>query len=274
MQDATRFYRRGDRRGRLHVVGGGVERVAGDYRIERSRFPHHGIELVVAGRGSLVLGRRSARLVPGVLFVYGTRTPHRIATDPRERLVKYFADFDGADAAVLLRRAALPAGSVMQTSATSELVSLFDELIRSGQRPGTAASEVCSLLLRAIVLKAADTRIALGSAQSQSFATYQRCRDVLERDALELRSLQDLAERCAIDPAYLCRLFQRFAKASPYQLLLRRRIHHAATLLQSRRLLIKEVAAELGFADPYHFSRSFKAVMGLSPQRFVQEQSL
>jgi AraC-like DNA-binding protein len=31
------------------------------------------------------------------------------------------------------------------------------------------------------------------------------------------------------------------------------------------------VAAELGFTDPYHFSRAFKSVFGVSPTRLVRE---
>jgi AraC-like DNA-binding protein len=32
--------------------------------------------------------------------------------------------------------------------------------------------------------------------------------------------------------------------------------------------LVKKVAAELGYADAFHFSRTFKKVLGLSPEAF------
>jgi AraC-like DNA-binding protein len=42
----------------------------------------------------------------------------------------------------------------------------------------------------------------------------------------------------------------------------------ADDLLSNRDLLIKQVAEELGFADPYHFSRVFKRVYGIPPETF------
>ena len=32
--------------------------------------------------------------------------------------------------------------------------------------------------------------------------------------------------------------------------------------------LVKQVAEQAGFSDPFHFSRAFKSVFGLSPEAF------
>jgi AraC-like DNA-binding protein len=42
----------------------------------------------------------------------------------------------------------------------------------------------------------------------------------------------------------------------------------AASLLLDRALPVREVGTEVGFEDPYHFSKAFKRVYGLSPQAF------
>jgi AraC-like DNA-binding protein len=44
----------------------------------------------------------------------------------------------------------------------------------------------------------------------------------------------------------------------------------AAERLQTNNATFKQLAAELGFSDPFHFSRVFKSVIGLSPSRFAQ----
>ncbi|MFN6192040.1 MAG: helix-turn-helix domain-containing protein, partial [Planctomycetia bacterium] len=64
-----------------------------------------------------------------------------------------------------------------------------------------------------------------------------------------------------------CRLFRRFDNSSPYQYLLRQRMSLAADLLTHDGLLVRQVAAYLGFADQYQFSRAFKRVSGISPGR-------
>jgi len=45
-------------------------------------------------------------------------------------------------------------------------------------------------------------------------------------------------------------------------------MNHAAARLQSPGMLVKQVAEESGFIDPFHFSRLFKSVLGLSPDLF------
>lgn len=270
--EARRFYlgsREADRRvGHvgLTVVGGGREKVSDDYRIGRSGFPHIGLEFVAAGRGWLRLGGEAeTHLVPGTLFTYDRKVPHEIRTDADDPLVKYFVDFSGPRARQLLRAIPLLPGSAAHTSAPAELIGIFDELIRSGVRSSRLSHAVCAALLEALLLTIADSRTPAGTAETPAFSTYLRCRGELQDHALEIRDLSDLADRCGVAPAYLCRLFKRFDQESPYQRLQRLKMSHAASMLQSQGVLVKQVAAALGFDDPCHFSRAFKRVLGLSP---------
>ena len=71
-----------------------------------------------------------------------------------------------------------------------------------------------------------------------------------------------------MNPPYLCRLFRRYDQQTPYQYLMRLKMNAAAERLQDPGALVKQVAAELGFGDPFHFSRVFKSIFGLSPEAF------
>ncbi len=44
----------------------------------------------------------------------------------------------------------------------------------------------------------------------------------------------------------------------------------AAEYLVEHGGLVKEVAARVGFADPFHFSRAFKSVHGVAPRALLQ----
>jgi AraC-like DNA-binding protein len=35
---------------------------------------------------------------------------------------------------------------------------------------------------------------------------------------------------------------------------------------------IRSIAAEVGYADPFHFSRDFSKVVGVSPRQYLQQQ--
>ena len=257
---------------RLSVVCGGCERCAADYQIRRGTFPYYGLEFVAGGMGALTLRGKPYRLVPGTLFSYGPGVAHHITTAPGEPLVKYFVDFAGTGARKLLRAIPLSPGTVIQTSAPAEVMPIFDELIANGSKNTGQSLALCAALLEALLLKLAETQVPAGSVESAAFETYQRCRWELEAHALEIRSLRELAGRCHVDGAYLCRLFRRFDHQSPYHRLMRLKMSHAAVRMQMPGTLVKQIAAELGFDDPYHFSRAFKSVFGLAPTKLVREQ--
>lgn len=252
----------------LAVVSGGCEHCAPDYRVSRSTFPFFGLEFVARGCGALRLAGRSYRLGPGTLFTYAKGVAHTITTDAKEPLVKYFVDFAGTRAVALLQRLELGPGRILQTSAPGAVVSLFDDLIREGSRSTPYTGQIAACQVEHLLLKITETAIPYGSAVTAAFATYRRCREQIDAKWREMHNLQEIAEACHIDAAYLCRLFQRFDHQGPYHCLLRLRMNHAASLLQEMGASVKQVAAELGFSDPFHFSRVFKRTMGASPSQF------
>jgi len=267
---ARRFYLdlKPPRRARLVVVCGGIEHCTPDYRIDRQTFPFHSIEYVTQGQGQLTLGRKNHELLPGTIFSCAPGLPQRITSNPRKPLVKYFADFAGTGSDPWLRECRLPAGSVSRVFPPGEIQPLFDEFIRSGERGTRQAPELCLRLLECIGSKWGEARAPLKGSESLAFATYQNCRHHIQEHFRSLRTLSQIAREQHIDSTYLCRLFQRFDHQSPYQYLMKLKMNAAASQLGLPGALVKNVAADLGYANPYHFSRVFKSVFGLAPESF------
>ena len=222
------------------------------------------------GNGQLKLQGTDYPLQPGSVFSYGPGIAHTIATDSKATLVKYFIDFSGTESAKILARARLKPGTVASVFPPGEIVPLFDELIRNGQRGTPGAAEICARLLEGLVLKVADARAPLPGQETLAFATYQHCREHIQRHFLRLRSMAQVAEECHLDNTYLCRLFQRYDHQSPYRLLVRLKMNHAAERLQLPAAMVKQVAEETGFANQFHFSRVFKSVFGIPPQAMIK----
>lgn len=252
----------------LAVVCGGVERCEPDYAIRRSSFPYDSIEFVATGRGTLVLEGETHALCPGTLFSYGPGIAHEITSDPREPLVKYFVDFAGHEAGAKLKQFDLAPGSVGRVFAPGEIQGIYDALIDNGLRGTRFSPQLCVTLLEYLLLKMAESLMPAEAAQTPAFATYQRCRQHIQTHHARLRTLGQIAKECHVDPAYLCRLFGRYDHQTPYQFLVRLKMNLAAQRLQNPGTLVKQVAAELGFADAFHFSRTFKKVLGLAPEAF------
>lgn len=252
----------------LVVVCGGLEHCTPDYAIRRETFPFYSIEYVARGFGELKLTGTRYPLQPGRLFSYGPGVPHHISGETESPLVKYFVDFTGTHALDLLRSSGLSPGRVTETFPTSAVQPLFDELIQAGLRVRRESADLCAKLLECLALRIAGASAPLKGLETHAFATFQQCRQHIEKHGLRLRTLEQIAEECHVNNAYICRLFRRYDNQSPYQYLLRLKMNHAAERLQQPNALVKQIAEEAGFTDPFHFSRVFTSVLGLSPTAF------
>jgi AraC-like DNA-binding protein len=252
----------------LAVVCGGCEHCTPDYHIQRATFPYYSIEYVALGGGTVTLRDRTHALQPGRLFSYGPGIRQDIRAAPDEPLVKYFVDFTGRRARALLQSCALPPGSVSQAFPPDGLQTLFDELIHCGLRDTRQTPDLCVKLLECLVLRIAESRAPLERAKTVAFNTYQQCRRHIRQHFQRLKTLEQISRECRVNDSYLCRLFKRYDHQSPYQYLLHLKMSFAAELLSRPGALVKQVADQVGFSDPFHFSKAFKSVLGASPDTF------
>lgn len=267
---ARRFYLdlKPSRRLPLVVVSGGCEHCTPDYAIHRASFPFCSVEYVARGKGTLKLNGRPQVLQPGRVFAYGPGVRQDMVADPADPPVKYFVDFAGTAACQLLRESQLAPGKVLQIVPPNEIQGLFDELIRAGERGTARSRRLCLKLLECLLLQCAESSAPLEETGTLAYATYQQCRAHLQEHFRKLRTLQQFADECHLNSAYLCRLFQKFDHQSPYQYLMRLKMNEAAEQLRRPGSLVKQVAEQAGFGDAFHFSRAFKKVLGLSPDEF------
>ncbi len=274
VRTARRFYLNLKPRtgGPLTVVSGGWERCSDDYRIARASFPYFGVEYVAGGAGTLRMGGREHALGRGTAYCYGPGVGHEIANAPGERLAKYFVDFAGKGSLRLLTECGLAPGQVRVVDQAEAVEKAFEDLVRAGLSTGDHAARITALHLEILLVTLSEHGAGTRSGDERARATFVRCRDTIEARFLELESVTAAAAACHVDAAYLCRLFARYSPASPYRFLQRLRMNHAAARLEDGGSLVREVSAGMGM-DPFHFSRVFKRVHGLSPQAFLRRRT-
>lgn len=254
----------------LALVSGGREHCQPEYEIHRTGFDYLGIEFVAQGEGSLRLNGVDYALTPGTLFAYGPGIPQDITTDSEQTMVKYFVDFAGTRGEELLHEFGPEPGQVLRTTSPGEVLAVFDDIIRCGLKQSRHQSRIGALLVEYLIAKIGESSIPHGAAHSAAFENYRRCHQVIEEGWMRLHSLNEIADECHIDPAYLCRLFKRFDHVTPYQYLLRLKMSHAAALLQTPGTSVQQVADALEFGDVFHFSRVFRKITGLTPAKFAK----
>jgi AraC-like DNA-binding protein len=159
------------------------------------------------------------------------------------------------------------------------LQSLILEAADTGRREGQAGfwkaqACLCELLNRLLQSRPKPDEpgtfqlVSPDSTQADS-AFVVSVRQRLHDRLAEPLTLADLAADLHMSVSTLCHRYQAETGLSPMAERLRRRLALAQSLLLKGRPL-KIIAQDTGFCDPYHLSKAFKRLMGLSPRAFVR----
>jgi AraC-like DNA-binding protein len=77
-----------------------------------------------------------------------------------------------------------------------------------------------------------------------------------------------LAAIVSFSPSHYSALFKRWMGCPPIDYFIHLRMRHACWLFDNTSLNVKEVAAALGYDDPFYFSRAFKSVNQVAPSEY------
>jgi transcriptional regulator GlxA family with amidase domain len=93
-------------------------------------------------------------------------------------------------------------------------------------------------------------------------------REVVSQEPSVAVTLTQLATAAHVTPEHLCRLFRQSLNFGPVECVRLARLARAATLLARSNLAIKQITESTGWSNPYHFSRRFSALYGMSPRAY------
>jgi AraC-like DNA-binding protein len=84
-------------------------------------------------------------------------------------------------------------------------------------------------------------------------------------------SVEDFADQQHLSLSHYSRLFRAKTGTSPNHYFNQLKIQKSCQYLYFSDLNIKEICSEVGFDDPYYFSRLFKKLMGMSPAKYKNQ---
>ena len=86
-------------------------------------------------------------------------------------------------------------------------------------------------------------------------------------------SLDDVSRAVDISPYYFSKIFKEETGQNFIEYLTAIRMEKAKELLTGSGLSMKEICAQVGYADPNYFSRTFKKNVGLTPTEYKEQQN-
>ena len=142
----------------------------------------------------------------------------------------------------------------------------FHQLL-SQANPQTALPAESVLLEALAQLVQRHSQSRLTDQQGHGSRAVNQIRDYLHVYYADKIVLQDLTKLTGLSPYHLSRVFQRATGLPPHAYLIHVRIAKAKTLLTSGYSSVT-VACEVGFTDQSHFTKTFKAIVGVTPKQY------
>ena len=268
-------------------------RVAGDWGLEMPRRDAAFFHFVVEGRAYLrSKGNEPIELLPGdiVLMVQGDshKMSHSVQskTIPVEQFIASAHDVysEESDATMVLcghfgmdRHMVLPAINSLppllhlRAGGNSSIASTLKQLRHELENRAVGSELIVRPLLSALFIyilrewaetRPAETESWFSALQSPHIA---RALARIHEKPSHGWTLDALADEAGLSRSAFAKQFTASVGEPPHGYLVRWRMGIAAQLLKQTGLRVSEIAAQVGYASEYSFSRAFKQARGLSP---------
>lgn len=238
------------------------------------RYNQHVLILTEAGRGLVRAGARGARGMragPGTLAWLDTTQAYAHGCDAGAPHWRYrWMGVQGFALERLFAKTGAAHDPVVLPGPDAALAPLFAAVAarmrdRSARQAAANSAAVAQVL--AAFLDAGDPGAAADDGLPPAVA---RTVAALRGGLARRWRVADIAAEAGVSPSQLHRLFRAAFGVTPRAWLRAERINSAKALLIAPGAPVAAVAEAVGYADPFHFSRDFKALTGRSPRAFRQ----
>jgi AraC family transcriptional regulator, arabinose operon regulatory protein len=257
-------------RGLLVAGAGYFPKAAGHWRRRPTGLDQAILIYCARGGGWYEIGPQVGPVRAGDLLVVPPGLPHAYGANRSNPWTIHWVHAVGTNLPEYLRELGVSAQNpLVNVGENLQLVLLFNEALKCLER-GFAfehllqASQAIGHLLSLIIQQCRQRRLP----ESDSLQKVARCIVHMSEHLDQPLKVSTLAALASLSPAHFTVLFKEQTGSAPRRYLHLLRMHQACRWLTGAALPVKEIAGRLGYQDPFHFSRQFKAFSGLPPSEY------
>ena len=252
----------------LLVTDAGQYPSAQGHRVARASGSSGGILILcTAGRGWAQSQGKRHEVVAGDVIFIGPDEPHSYGADADDPWTIEWAHFSGSE--TLDWREAVVGDDfflrIHPTAVAGIGLSRVHEYLEAGY-------DESQLLLASVALRSCLTELVkfrrVPSHAPTSVEAVEATADWMRHHLAAQVTLALLAKKAGMSPSRYSDIFRQRYGYSPIDWFMRQRVQQACHLLDVTREKVEIVGLEVGFRDPFYFSRSFRKVMGCSPRDY------
>ncbi|RIQ20280.1 AraC family transcriptional regulator [Jiangella rhizosphaerae] len=219
------------------------------------------VAICAAGSGWADIGGRHHRIGAGAALVVPAGTPHAYGGSPSSPWTVWWCHLRGSDVPELVEALGPP---VVPVRHLDRAVALADEIVgrlaRDDEGPARLVG-VAGTAWKLLTQLIADR----GSAPSPAEGPLERAMDYLASRLDGTVRVPELAALVGVSPSHLTTLFRRATGGGVHAYQTTLRMERARLLLTTTEATVSEIARDVGYADPFHFSRQFRQLHAMSP---------
>lgn len=149
--------------------------------------------------------------------------------------------------------------------------SLYDVFVDEFTTPDKIQGDMLQMLLKRLIIictRLAKEQLIVKKLDNDQIDIIRKFNVLVDLHFKTKRKVSDYAEMLFKSPKTLSNLFAIYNQKSPRQIILERLALEAKRLINFTDMQNQEIAYELGFNDPAHFSRFFKKMTERSPSEY------
>jgi len=222
------------------------------------------------GGGWCELGGQKHQVRPGQLLTIPPEAGHAYGADEKKPWSIFWVHAAGASMRLLLDELGVSIERpLLFVGQDPQLTALFEEAIKTLEQGFTAshllyASRTLAHLMGLMIWHRHQKWLGDHGPREKMAQSIAYMKKHLDQPL----KVPHLAAMVNLSSSHYSALFKRQTGYAPIDYFIRLRLHQACQLLDNTDLSVKEVAAALGYDDPFYFSRIFKALNDISPTEY------
>lgn len=257
-----------DLRGELGTVCAGISTVAPNYLFKLSDYPFHRMVFTVSGQVEVEVDNKTQLVEAGELYYFPPEKVGTVISRTSNVWKLIYVHFTGTKVEQILNKAAREQQGVWTCSNPGMIQNLFENIALASLEQSEDSQVICDSYLRILLTRLNSMVLDNHTHCNASRLKYLDCYNYINHNFSEIGTIEDISKNCHISGIYLCRLFKKYAQATPMAYVTKLKMNKAAMLLMKTDASIKQISHTLAFDDPYYFSKAFKRIYGISPKKY------
>jgi AraC-like DNA-binding protein/quercetin dioxygenase-like cupin family protein len=221
------------------------------------------------GKGLITFENEQYSLTKDQAFIIPAHQAHSYEAELSKPWSIYWLHFKGTNNSLHTSIS----GKILNLSDTrvSDRLNLFEEIYQNlemGFYPDNL--EYASICLQHFLasIKYTDQFLKIKTADTEVLDVIPMSIIYMKNNLTTKITLHEIAQYAGYSSSYFGTLFLEKTSFTPMEYYNQLKIQKSCSLLQFSTMKIKEIAYHLGYYDPFHFSKSFRLVMEISPREY------